>query len=434
MSFTTRLVLSAIMLMLSNALFSGIHYSDTLKLSRHEGEARFLEHNLLLLAGQLDISRADALVSQARLWPNPTLTIDEVNLWATDQQSMGEELPPLFGDFGKNQQLSIQIEQLIITAGKRRKLIALEEVSAGMAREYFEELLRNLKIEFRQNLTELHYLQMFSDVFEQQLTSVQSLLEAYSRQLRRGNITQGEYIRLKALELELRKELNEITMSANEVRKELSLLLNIPPETFIIISQEGFVPDPGILDQLNLPDLQVLAVENRPDMKLARLNETHYQKLYRFERAQRVPDLTFIGGYDRGGNFLLDFIGVGISMDIPVFNRNQGNIRHAELGMEQSSILAGETSRRIAAEVALTWQNIMAGSELFESIDQNFEAELDSLLESYAQNFIERNISLLEYIDFLEAYLANKKIILNTQKELNHAFEELQYMIGKDFD
>ncbi len=78
----------------------------------------------------------------------------EINLWSN---ATAQELPPLWGTFGKTQQVNAELEQLIQTAGKRKKMIAMEKVGVDIAKEYFKTFLRNLKIEFRGNLTELQY-------------------------------------------------------------------------------------------------------------------------------------------------------------------------------------------------------------------------------------------------------------------------------------
>ena len=83
-----------------NFLFIVISFSisgfsqDSLRLSREQCEALFLEKNLLLIAEKLQISQAEAMVLQASLWPNPTFEVDEVNLWSTKRQLavFGDEL------------------------------------------------------------------------------------------------------------------------------------------------------------------------------------------------------------------------------------------------------------------------------------------------------------------------------------------------------
>jgi outer membrane protein, heavy metal efflux system len=58
-------------------LFSfSVKAQDTLKISREQCEAVFLKENLLLIAEKLNISQAEAMVLQAKLWPNPSLTIE----------------------------------------------------------------------------------------------------------------------------------------------------------------------------------------------------------------------------------------------------------------------------------------------------------------------------------------------------------------------
>src|SRR5690606_18304926 len=85
---------------------------DSLFLSREACEAIFLEHNLALMAQKMNIDVAEAKVIQAGLWPNPTLEIEEVNLWTATRgvnnlNYFGDELPGFGGgQFGKNQQIS----------------------------------------------------------------------------------------------------------------------------------------------------------------------------------------------------------------------------------------------------------------------------------------------------------------------------------------
>jgi len=411
--------------------------TDTIEFSRNEAETLFLQQNVSLISEQLNIDKAQAQVIQARLWPNPTFSIDEVNFWTTssgtnNETFFGEELPPLIGDFGRSRHFAIQLEQLVQTAGKRKKMIAMEQVTADIAGAYFEDLLRNLKIEFRKSMTELQYLQFFKNTFVGQLESIQNLVNAFRNQLDQGNISKGEYIRLKALELELLSEINDLEKETNSIQKELKILMNLPPNSYLKISEEGFIPNTNRIQNYNLIELQEMALQSRPDLNALQLEESYYANSYAYERAQRIPDLNFSVGYDRGGNFLLDFIGFGLSFDIPVFDRNKGNIKYAKIGMEQSEILTNQKRNRVQLEVEAAYRNFIATRNLYENIDLEYENDIELLLDSYNRNFRDRNISMLEYLDFLDAYLENKKIILQTRKQLHNSFEEIQYIIGKE--
>ena len=406
---------------------------DTLRMSRDQCEAVFLRENLLMMAGKLEISQAEAMVLQARLWPNPYFSVEQVNFWATDAQTGGAEaIPPISGNWGQNQQFAFELEQLILTAGKRKKLIGLEEVNAEISRQYFDDLLRNLKIEFRNQLTNLQHIQFRRSLYENQLRSIVQLASAYRRQVDQGNVPKGQYLRLKALELETARQINQLNLEANEAQKDLKLLMRIPPETVLIISDEGFLRDTGQIRQFSPGELIDKAAESRPDLKIAQLEEGYYRQLHAYERAQRTPNLTLKSGYDRGGNAMLNFVGFGIGVDLPVFNRNQGSIRQASIGIEHAGIMRLQAALSVENEIVMAYRNLLDVAGFYESIEPDYEATLDQMLESYTANFTNRNISLLEYLDFQEAYMDNKEIILEAGRNVNERIEELNYLLGTD--
>ncbi|MBC9797613.1 TolC family protein [Sinomicrobium weinanense] len=410
---------------------------DTLVLNRKQCEAILLENNLQLLAQRLKIDEAEARLLQAGLWPNPELSIDEVNLWTTGKGTnnlnyFGDGLPPLSGNSWKNQQISVELEQLVQTAGKRKKLMALEQVSVDMAGQYLEELLRNLKREFRNDLTELQYLQQYKRIYEQEASSVRQLVQAYQKQVEQGNTGKGEYIRLKALELEISGELNRIAREANAVQKELKVLMRLPADTVLVLKEDDFIPGQEKIRGLFPDHLLEAAMDNHPGLKLAQLEKTYSDRSYNYEKAMKVPDVTFKAGYDRGGNFMLDFIGFGLAVDLPVFDRNQGNIKAARIGQERARLQYEQKELEVEADVMLAYRDLMTALSFMESIDTDYGNELGKLLDSYTRNFRERNISMLEYLDFLETYLHNRNIMLESVKTVNGKLEELQYEIGKD--
>lgn len=411
---------------------SYLHAQDTLSLSREECEGVFLKENLLLIAEKLKISQSEALVQQAKLWPNPSFTLDQVNFWATNYQTQGQEVvPPLWGNVGRNQQFGMEIEQLILTAGKRKKLMALERVGVDKAGVYFEELLRNLKTEFRSLIAELQYIQGIEAAYREQLTSISKLTASFQSQVQRGNISKGEYVRLKALELALTGELNDLKNDRNAVQKELKSLMRLNPLTTLVITDNPRAVTHD-LSKLRAADLIEQAKSNRQELKLAELEKDYYSKLYAYERAQRVPDLSLKAAYDRNGNTMLDFIGFGFSIDLPFFNRNQGNIKYAETGMEIAKIENEFRQLSVENEVVAAYQNLLIASDFRNNIEPGYEQTLDDLLKHYASNFQSRNISMIEFIDFLDAYLDNKKIILEAEKNVNQKLEELNYAVGTE--
>ncbi|WP_419868991.1 TolC family protein [Chryseobacterium sp. CT-SW4] len=402
--------------------------ADTLRISRKEAESVFLANNLDLIIQKLEISQSEARVVQAKFWPNPTLSISEVNLWRTYDI---EKQPALVGNWGKNTQIAAEIEQVIQTAGKRRKNIELQKLEVESEKYELQEVLRELKNLLRNTVTEIQYNQEQQKLYQGQIASIEKLTKSYHNQLNQGNISKAEYIRLKAQEIEFKKTLVSLRQEIEEHQVELKALLMAPSNSYIVISDELEIPGKEI-SELELPKWMDMARENRPDILIARNKEQYAHKNLELQKALKTPDLAFTLEYDRGGNIMKDFVGVGVSFDIPIFDRNKGNIQEAKLDIEKKGYETRKTILKSESEVNSAVQNYIRTQEIYHQIDEDYESTLDGLLASHEKNFRLRNISMLEYMDFLETYIGNKMIILDTKKELNEYYENLQYVVGQD--
>lgn len=403
-------------------------------LDLEQAENLLLKNNLPLLAERLSIDQAAAEVIQAKVWPNPTLTVDEMNLWATAyQQRTGEAQPSLFGSdsFGRYRQVAAQLEQVIETAGKRKKRVALAKVEQEKAQAYLEDFLLSLKTEFRKSIYAFRFHEGYVLMLERQLISLESIVKAYQKQYDEGNVNKAELIRLQASLLGIKDDLIEERKILNEKNEELVVMLNLPEST-----QLSFQPNFQLKETYQLPFqytlnyLQQEALKNRPDVALSALQTTQTQNELSYEKAQAVPDVAFSLGYDRGGNIMRDFIGVGFSIDLPFFDRNKGNIKKAEFAVEQQNYLNQHKLLEVREEVRKNYQNVLQAATFFDSIDADYLAGLDKTMDAYTEYFKLQNINIITYMDFLESYIDTKRSILENQQEYFDDLEELKYSTG----
>lgn len=408
--------------------FSSAQIKDTLKIDRKEAESIFLARNLDIITQKLEISQAEARVVQAKFWPNPKLSISEVNLWRTYDI---EEQPALIGNWGKNTQISAEIEQVIQTAGKRRKNIELQKIEVDGEKFELQEVLRELKKLLRNTITEILYNQEQQKLYQSQISSIEKLTRSFQNQLTQGNISKSEYVRLKAQEIEFKKKLISLHEEITEQQTELKALLIIPAHSYIVISDVLQIPEKQ-LSELEIPKWLEVAQENRPDILITKNKEKYARKNLELQNALKTPDIALSLGYDRGGNIMKDFIGLGVSFDLPIFDRNKGNIQEAKLEITKSGYETRKSILKSENEIVSIFQNYTKTREISEEIDASYEDTLDGLLTSHEKNFRLRNISMLEYMDFLDTYIGNKMIILDTKKELNQYYENLQYVVGQD--
>ncbi|WP_029902725.1 TolC family protein [Prevotella sp. 10(H)] len=400
------------------------------RLDSEQIQSLFLTNNLELIVSRYNIDISDAAVTQAKLWNNPTLSVSNVNLWSTGKQR--EELSEIASyTFAKNTEFSIELSQLIQTANKRGKLIRREKVSKEIALHEFEEVMRGLKAELRKSVCEIQYSQSYLKVLNNQHESLFQLIESYKKQVQQGNIAKNELLRLQSSLLELENEINETREEFIEKAKTLKVLLNLSPLTEIEITANQKTNKAP--DALILSELFIKAEESRPDMKVYNLQTQFFKKSLDYEKSLRVPDITISAAYDRYGGVWKDFIGLGVSIDLPFFNRNQGNIKAAKISMKQNSYITQHQMNIIHHEISASYNNYINAYSFYKRInEESLLPELDDMLSAYTKNLMNRNISMLEYIDFMEAYKTNKQTMLNARKKMNIQFEELQYTVGTD--
>lgn len=405
--------------------------NEVVKLNRAQAEVLFLENNLELLAEKINVDIAEAEIIQAGVWPNPTLSIGDVNLWTPGKNSM-EPFPHLIGNWGKYTQFSVELEQLVQTARKRRKLIDLQKVNKEVSLSYFEELLRELKYELRNNLIELQSLQRNESIYNELIEQLNQLLGSYQKLYQSKDISQSDLVRLQSLEIQFKSEKKEILKLKNELLKNLKILMALPVDVDLVLTEDGEESQIETFKNLDIDQLLEIAYGNRPDFKIFEQQTDYFSKKLDYEKSLRTPDLAFSVNYDRGGGVFPDFVGFGVSIDLPFFDRNKSNIKIAEIEIQQNQIQQQQKKLKIQNELMTEIKNLNYALYEWSAIDPNFESNLEKLLPAFRQNFTTRNISLLEYIDFLESYIDSKKSLSELEKDINLHWEEIQYIIGKE--
>lgn len=401
--------------------------TDTLLYDVKTAEAIFFENNLALIAANLDISIADAQVMQAKVWPNPSLTLDQIQLY---KNATTESSPALFGDFWRDRTFSAQLEQLIYTAGKRRKNIALEMKNKSMKEVVFQDLLQSLKSEFRQHAAELQYYQHLSDALHYQLAALDKLYNGEKKQLDQGQIAKVDIFRLKALQINLQSQINELNENITEHAAILKTLMYINPQSYIIIKDYGDLTGTiSQIKQLQLDELLNLTDKNTT-VRIAQQQTSISEALLKLERANSVPDVQLNMNYDRNGSVMLNFIGVGFSMDLPVFNRNKGNIKAAQYGVQQSKRNEQLKIAEVNNAIVKKWTDLQQAVKLYESIDLSYIQEMDTLTQSVIKNFANRNLSLVAFLDYFQSFRESQEMYFNAMKNINIKKEDLNYLTG----
>lgn len=391
-------------------------------LTLKEAEQRFLERNLSLIAEWYNIDMAQAQVLQAKLFENPVISLE---------QNVYNRLNGKYFDFGKEGEAVVEIEQVIHLAGQRNKQVRLEKINKEIAEYQFEEVMRTLRQELNEKFVEVYFLSKSIAIYEKEVNSLQVLLGGMKIQQEKGNISLMEISRLESMLFSLRKEKNERENDLLTTRGELNLLLNLPEDTQVQLSLDEEVLQQLDLSQLSFADLKAI-INERPDQKIARSTVNASRANLKLQKSMAFPEFSVKGNYDRVGNFINDYFAIGVSLSVPIFNRNQGNIKAARFSIQQAGVQQEYAANRADMELFTAYTSLEKATQLYQSTNMDLERNFEKLITGVNENFTRKNISLLEFIDYYDSYKETCIQLYEIKKNVFLAMENLNTVVGQN--
>ena len=391
-------------------------------LTLKEAEQRFLERNLSLIAERYNIDMAQAQVLQAKLFENPVISLE---------QNVYNRLNGKYFDFGKEGEAVVEIEQVIHLAGQRNKQVRLEKINKEIAEYQFEEVMRTLRQELNEKFVEVYFISKSIAIYEKEVNSLQVLLGGMKIQQEKGNISLMEISRLESMLFSLKKEKNERESDLLTTRGELNLLLNLPEDTQVQLSLDEEVLQQLDLSQLSFADLKAI-INERPDQKIARSTVNASRANLKLQKSMAFPEFSVKGNYDRVGNFINDYFAIGVSLSVPIFNRNQGNIKAARFSIQQAGVQQEYAANRADMELFTAYTSLEKATQLYKSTNMDLERNFEKLITGVNENFTRKNISLLEFIDYYDSYKETCIQLYEIKKNVFLAMENLNTIVGQN--
>jgi outer membrane protein, heavy metal efflux system len=396
---------------------------DTLKITIAESEQLFLQNNLSILAARYNVDANRALIRQAKYWDNPVISTDQ-NIY--DKQG---------GFFKHNQtsgQVYVQVMQLIKTAGKRNKLAQLAEDNTSISSAQFDDLVRTLRYELVSDLYEIEHQLKIKRVYDAEIGELQRLVTGMDAQLKAGNISVKDNIRIKALLFSLQNELVTVDAQLIPLESEVKLLLRDGDSSFVLPVLRYHLPD--LINQ-EIPSKEALlqiADSTRPDVKIAHSELDYATHNLVYQKALAKADISIGTEYDQRSSYSPDYVGLAISLPLNIFNRNQGGISSAQYTIKQQQALYDGQKSQIENDIS----SAVAKVKFYQNVNNlqqlDFAQQYDTVFQNMLNSYRQRQVSLLEFIDFADAYKDTKLKLLEQHTGLIKAITELNYQVGKD--
>lgn len=356
-----------------------------------------MERNPILSQAAFRIDAAQGRTLQAGLRPNPVLSVT------------GDELGDRQGAAGI--WTAPQLSQEFVTGGKLRIARAasakeIDQASFGLASRKFA-LLGDIRTAYFDALAVQTRVEIVDEILElssQSLKQTKALFDA----------SQVAELDVVQLEVERERLLAEREAMKRELPPALAKMAAVVGAPDIAIARiagtiESFPP---WFDRKSSSQ----AVWNHPDVHSAQAGVERARLLVDRARAQPIPNFTMSAGYVRQSQNRSNDWTVGISVPIPVNDRNQGNIRAAlaELGEATREVERVENSLR---------ERLAASFRMFDSARERADRYRREIIPRAKKSY---ELSLKAYRGGQFEYLR----VLESQRAVGQARLELVRALG----
>lgn len=381
-----------------------------------------LENNPDLAAQRLTIGVAQTREMTARLRPNPVLTLSgqTLNLLGATYTSA----TPL----GPNQ-FNVHTEFPLERGGKRQERIAVARQDRGLAETGVQEVARQVVAAVQNAFVDVQQAAEDLNLAQENLRSLERVVAINEARQRAGDLSQVELERSRVAALQYRTAVQQAELALDLAKSQLWRLLGRrQPAGALAI--DGAMRRDAVLE--GLEELVDKALKKRPDYVLSQQAQARSRADLRLQLAQRKVDFSVGTEFTRQAAWGIsgNSIGLYLSVPLPVFNRNQGEIARAqrEIGLAEAQTRALEAA--IRTEVEQAYRQYRVTRTLLEGIESNMLARARGVRDTTEYSYKRGEASLVEYLDAQRAFNDAMKAFNDARADYARSLYRIETVTG----
>jgi cobalt-zinc-cadmium efflux system outer membrane protein len=354
-----------------------------------------IERNPLAAAARNAVEMAQGDAVGARLRPNPAVTLQMEDY-------------PYFrsnpGPFFSNQEITTRFDYEIQT--KRRLTLRTAAAEGAVEREEgaYSNAIRLLRLAVQSAFYRVLLAQSNLGLAQSILEQTDQVIALNRIRFEQGDISELELLRIQVERLQFADDVFQARLEVRNAKAALLALLYAPDlgADIEVVGDLSGVPELGAPIETQPAELYQLASAARPDLRAAQAEMQRAAAQNRFQRAISSPNITVGGGYKRSGPY--NSLVFGVTIPLPIFDRNQGGVLRSEAETRQAGNLAAATRNQIELEIRQAYNAFQINRERVEYIrsQQLQQAEKASQVTMAAYRL--GGAPLMDYLDAQRRY------------------------------
>ncbi len=378
-----------------------------------------LAHNHALNATRTLIFQNQAQEITANLRPNP--------VFGADSQFIPIFSPSQFSgdDLNLTQQFDLGLSYLFERGHKRQSRLQAARDQTTVTRAQVTDAERTLAFNVGQQFVSVLLAESTLQFALEDLKSFQNTVDISEAQFKAGAISEGDYLKIKLQFLQFQTDVSSARLAKAQALVSLRQLFGYDavPANYDVIGDLAYQPL-----KANLEDLQAKALKERPDFQAALLGVTAAQSQIRLAKANGKVDVngTFDFTHTAGQNTASIFA----SFELPIFNRNQGEIARTGYALTQAQESQLSASDTVLSDVSNAYEAIRSNDEIVQLYISGYLKQAQDSRDISKYAYTRGAASLLDFLDAERSYRAAQLAYRQALASYMTALEQLKEAVG----
>lgn len=354
---------------------------------------------------------SEGFLQQSRILRNPRFLLQTENLRTSNF------------DFGNDVDMYALLSQPVELPGKRASRVAVAENSYRREQLQRDLVRRELIYRVKRAYWRALAAERAQELLRENLDGMQAMVNYHSLRVSEGAMAEADLLRVKLERERLEIDATAATLDAERARIELFREMGRTDYTPLKLSDD--------LEAAAPPDFSrsvEFAYDHRQEVLQAQAALQQALASERLERATARPDLDFVGGYKRtaGENTAV----LGLSLDLPFFNRNQGNIRTSVAAVHEAESALAAARATVQAEVQTAEADFIARHKQVTGTLRLIREHAVETSRIARAAYQEGGIDLIRLIDAERVRIESQLLFFRALSEYQQSYANLENVMG----
>jgi len=378
-----------------------------------------LQHNHNLLAARTTIQQNEAQEITANLRPDPVLSGDTQFLPIFQPSNFSSDY------LDNTAQFDVGLSYLFERGRKRQNRLQTAKDQTAVTRWLVADNERTLTFNVATDYINVELAESTLELANQDLKSFQETVDITEARYKAGDIGLDDFLKMRLQLLQFQTDVAQANLARVQGLSDLRQLLGYEQVSadYDLAGSFDYQPMKG-----GLEDMEVAALKNRPDLQAAKQGVVEANSAFNLQKAIGKRDVTGQINYTHLG--YLNDVSLFGSMQLPIFDRNQGEIKRAGFAITQAQEQQLYANGQVLTDVRDAYEGWQANNVVVGLYRSGYLDDAKQSLDITDYAYKHGAASLLDFLDAERSYRATQLGYRQALASYLQALEQLREAVG----